>query len=129
MSLQEARESLREPARADGVEEADVHLAGLRRHGALGVGDGVAEVVEEPLRPDDEAPPRLVQPDAASDPLEERHADLALEASDLARDRRLLGAEDVSRVAEVLQAGDLEEGPQQIGIDALHASISLQMCC
>ena len=49
VALEEARQPLGEPAGADRMQEGDADASALRRDGALGFGDGVAEVVEDAL--------------------------------------------------------------------------------
>ena len=83
---QEASEAFRQPARPHGVQEPDSNHPGLGRHRTFGVGDGLAEVGQQPLRPAHEALPRLGEPDRASDALEQGYAHLLLEAGDLAAD-------------------------------------------
>ena len=68
------------------MQEGDADPAALGGHGALGLGDGVPEVVEDALGPSDEPAPGLGQTDVPADPLEERDTDLLLEAGDLPRD-------------------------------------------
>ena len=123
VALEEPRETLRQPARPDRVEERDAHAAALGCDGALRLGDGVPEIVEEPLGTSDQTPPRLGQADVPADPLEERHPDLLLEAGDLARDGGLVSLERFRGAAEVLDLGNLDEGSEEVGIDAIHASI------
>ena len=106
-----------------------MHLPRLGGDGSLGVCDGIAQIVEQPLGLGDEAPPGLGEPDAPADPLEKGYAHLLLESGDLARDGRLIRLEDLGRSPEVLHPGHLDAGAEQIGIDAVHASIPTETCC
>jgi hypothetical protein len=121
--VEEAGQPLGQPAGPDGVEESEVDLPGLGRHGAGGLRDGVAHLAQDALCPADEAPSGFGQPDRTADPLEERHSHLVLQTCDLSADGGLVILERFGRSAQMLQARHFYESPQEIGIDAIHASI------
>jgi hypothetical protein len=127
VAVEEAGEPLRQPPRPHRVEEAEAYLAALGGDRSLGVGDGLSEVVEEPLRPGHQAVAGGGQADAPAYPLEEGDPHLLLQPRDLPRHRRLLGAQGLRGMAEVAVLGDREEGPEPVHIDAIHASIRTEL--
>ena len=121
--VEEAGQPLGQPVGADRVEESEVDLPGLGRHGAGRLRDSVTHLAEDAFGPADEAPPGLGQPDRTADPLEEGHPHLVLQTYDLPADGGLVVLERFGRSPQMLQARHFDKSPQEVGIDAIHASI------
>jgi hypothetical protein len=106
------------------VQEGDAYSSALRRNRALGLGDGIPEIVEDALGAADQPAPGLRQTDVPADALEEWDTDFLLEAGYLPRDGRLIRLQRFGRSTEVFDLRNLDKCAEKVGIDAIHASIS-----
>ena len=83
VALEEPGEALRKPASADRVQERDADPSALCGDSALGLGDGVTEVVEDAFGAPHQPPSGLGETDVPADPLEEQNPDLLLQTGHL----------------------------------------------
>ena len=109
----EEAEHLGQHARVGGgFDEADAQPSDLSPCGAFGGALGARRLGECEARFGEKRAPRRGELHAASDALEQRRADLALEVADLTGERRLRDVEPRGSAAEVELFGDGNEVPE-----------------
>ena len=118
IALVEAREQQRQVDRAHRVQRADRQPAGLDPGERLQLGLRGVELGQRPARAGDEQLAGLRHRDAARRALDERHAELRLEAADLLRERRLRDVLARGGAREVALVGERDEIAQLAQIHA-----------